>query len=116
MGVPMRLDVWLPSKLTLYLGKHKRALLVITGGGPVPSSAGTALLLFRRPGDNLVLQVIGAVSKVRKNYLEIRLPWDAAVSLAVLAGRKVDANSPEGKIVIYDYLVKVDEWGPPLRQ
>jgi len=116
MGVSIRLDTWLPSKLTLYLGKHKRALLVITMGVPVPSAAGTALLLLRRPGDDLVLQVIGVVSKVRKKYVEIRVPWDAAVSLAVFAGRKADVNSPEGKVVIYDYLVKINEWGPPLRQ
>ena len=74
------------------------------------------MLLFRRPGDDLVLQVLGAISKVRKKYAEIRLPWDAAVSLAVFAGRKADVNSPEGKVVIYDYMVKIKEWRPPLRR
>jgi hypothetical protein len=109
------MDAWLPSRLTLYVGKHKRALLVLKTG--IPAEAGTVvLLLARRAGDDLVLQVPGTVSKARRNYVEIRLPWDAAVSLAVFAGRKIDANNPEGKVVIHDYVIKIERWRPPLRQ
>jgi hypothetical protein len=115
MEASIPLDAWLPSKLTLYAGKHKRALLVIKAG--IPAEAGTAvLLLARRAGDDLVLQVPGVVSKARRSYVEIRLPWDAAVSLAVFTGRKIGANSPEGKVVIHDYVVKIKQWRPPLRQ
>jgi len=107
-------DVWFPSKLTLYTGKHKRALLVIKAG--VPAEAGTVVLLFRRAGDTAVLRVTGTISKARRNYLEIRLPWDAAVSLAAFAGKKIDASNPEGKVVIHDYVVKIEDWRPPLRR
>ncbi len=113
-SVPM--DAWLPSKLTLYAGKHKRALLVIKAGIPADEAGTAVLLLVRRAGDDLVLQVPGVVSKTRRSYAEIRLPWDAAVSLAVFAGRKIDADSSEGKVVIHDYVVKIKQWRPPLRQ
>ena len=114
MEAPLPIDVWFPSKLTLYTGRHKRALLVIKAG--VPVEAGTVVLLFRRAGDSVVLRVAGAISKARRNYLEIRLPWDAAVSLAAFAGRKIDASNPEGKAVIHDYVVKIEDWRPPLRR
>lgn len=117
MGVSEPKDVWLPSKLTLYLGKHKRALMVIKANVPVEAGS-TVLLLAKRPGDNPVLQFLGVVSKARKNYLEIRLLWDTAVSLAVYVGKKFDPHKPVegGKIVIYDYLVRIENWRPPLRQ
>ena len=114
MEAPLPIDVWFPSKLTLYTGRHKRALLVIKAG--VPAEAGTVVLLFRRAGDSAVLRVAGTISKARRNYLEIRLPWDAAVSLAAFAGRKIDASNPEGKTVIHDYVVKIEDWRPPLRR
>jgi len=115
MEASLPVDAWLPSKLTLYAGKHKRALLVIKTGFPAEAGA-VVLLLVKRAGDDLVLQVPGTVSKARRNYVEIRLPWDAAVSLAVFAGRKIDASKPEGKVVIHDYVVKIERWRPPLRQ
>jgi len=115
MEASLPLDAWLPCKITLYAGKHKRALLVVKI--KYPFEAGTHItLLARRAGDDLVIHVQGAVSKARSNHVEIRLPWDAAATLAAFAGRKIGGNNPEGKIVIHDYVVQIKQWRPPLRQ
>jgi hypothetical protein len=117
MEASLPLDAWLPSKLTLYAGKHKRALLVVKI--KYPFEAGTHVtLLARRAGDDLVIHVQGTVSKARSNYVEIRIPWDAAATLAAFAGKKIDAGKPEdgNKIVVHDYVVQFKRWRPPLRQ
>ena len=85
---------------------------VITGA---QFKAGERLtLLLRRRGDDTVLQMIGTVSKAaaRKShhYVEVRIPWDAAITLAIWAGKNVEN---EDKIVLHDYVVQVKEVAPP---
>jgi hypothetical protein len=80
-----------------------------------PLEVGTRLvLLLRRNKDDTVLQITGTVSKAasRKShhYVEVRIPWDDAVTLAVWAGKTVEDGD---KVVLHDYVVQIKDVSPP---
>jgi hypothetical protein len=82
--------------------------LITTG---VPLALGARLTLLFRHRDGAVYQAVGTVSKMatRKSssYVEVRIPWDAGLSLAELAGRRAER-------ALYDYAAKIKGIEPPL--
>jgi hypothetical protein len=73
--------VWLPSKVVL---SAKRASLLIATGASLAPGARLTLLLKQRSG--VVYLAAGVAAKPRRGYAEVRMPLDAALSLAELAG------------------------------
>jgi hypothetical protein len=86
--------VWLPSKVVLS-AKHA-SLLIAAGASLAP---GARLTLFLRHKSGVVYLAAGVAAKPRRDYVEVRVPLDAGLSLAELAGKR---GGP-----LYDYAVKI---------
>ncbi len=104
------MDSWLPCKIHLKArnGKPRRAYLVLHDVSGVLEPRVSVVLLVRHPS-GVVLQVPGRVSRRRsRNYAEIYIPIDAALSLAAQMGTK-----PEKSATIYGYAAQIKEVRPP---
>jgi hypothetical protein len=85
---------WLPSKVVL---SAKHASLLIAAG--VSLAPGARLTLFLRHKSGVVYQAAAVAAKPQRGYAEVRMPLDAGLSLAELAGKR---GGP-----LYDYAVKI---------
>jgi hypothetical protein len=89
-------ETWLPCKVVLDAESRQMCLLLAAG---VPLTPGARLALMFRHKDCAVYQAAGVVARPRRGYVEVRLPKDAGLTLAELAGRRGGS--------LYDYAVKI---------
>jgi hypothetical protein len=114
LGRLIAVEFWLVCRVVLRA--HKRqALAAVRTWRPLESGARAALLL--RGGGGEVFQVAGAVrrsSAGEGHYLvEVRIPWEAALSLAAWAGEAVREG---GKTALHSYVARINGAPlPPLR-
>jgi hypothetical protein len=110
------MEVWGVAKLVLnqYRSKNQivRVAYAVVSDTAAVLEPGTKVVLLFRHKDGTVYQVEGRVSRLWKNmhYAEVRIPWTAAAALAEYAGRSV---AGEGKVVVYDYAVRLKGVRPP---
>jgi len=104
------MEGWLPCKIHLKArnGKPQRAYIVLHDASGALEPRSYIVLLVRHPS-GLVLQVPGRVARRRgRNYAEIYIPIDAALSLAAQMGVEVKKST-----TIYGYAAKIKEVSPP---
>ncbi len=104
------METWFPCKIHIKTrkGKPSRAYLVLHDANGLLEPRVSVVLLVRHP-NGVVLQVVGRVARRRsRNYAEIYIPIDAALSLAAQMGVK-----PEKSVTIYGYAARVKEVKPP---
>jgi hypothetical protein len=106
---------WLPCKILLYSYRRRRAVAALRLWFD-PGVGTRRVLLFRDGGGN-VFQVAGDVNKAatKEGYYraELRIPWDAAVSLAALAKRTVKEGATN---VLHNYVAWIKDASlPPLK-
>ncbi len=77
--------MWLPSKVVL---SAKHASLLVAAGASLAPGAHLTLLLKHKSG--VVYQVAGVAARPRGGRVEVRMPRDAALSLAELAGGRAE--------------------------
>jgi len=87
--------LWSTCRFTL---SSKQASLLIAAG--VQPASGERLVLLLRHKSGVVYLAAGVAAKPRRGYAEVRMPRDAGLSLAELAGR--GGGGP-----LYDYAVKI---------
>ncbi len=109
------MDWWLPCRITLSNYKRKKAVVAVRTWFD-PGVGRRQVLLLCDEGGN-VFQTVGDVIRTAAKegyYLaELRIPWDAAVSLAAWAGKAVREG---GRTVLYSYVAKIKGAAlPPLR-
>jgi hypothetical protein len=100
------MDWWLPCRITLYSYRRKRAVATIrTWFDP---GVGTRRVLLLRGKDGDAFQVAGDLVKsaagVGHYRVEVRIPWDAAASLAALAKKAVKENAATA---LHSYVAKI---------
>jgi hypothetical protein len=104
------MEGWLPCKIHLKArgGKLSRAYIVLQDiNGWLEPRIGVVLLVRHPSG--VVLQVLGRVSRRRgRNYAEIYVPLDAALTLAAQMGVKAEKST-----TIYGYAARVKNIKPP---
>jgi len=104
------MEGWLPCKIHLKArgGKLSRAYIVLQDiNGWLEPRVGVVLLIRHPSG--VVLQVLGRVSRRRgRNYAEIYVPLDAALTLAAQMGVKAEKST-----TIYGYAARVKNIKPP---
>jgi len=104
------MESWAPCKIHLKArgGKVRRAYLVLQDTSGLLEPRVGVVLLVRHPS-GMVLQVLGKVSRRRgRNYAEIYIPIDAALTLAAQMGVK-----PEKSTTIYGYAAQIKNVKPP---
>jgi len=89
-------ETWLSCKVMLDAESRQIRLLLAAG---VPLTPGARLALMFRHKDCAVYQAVGVVGKASAGRVEMRMPLDAGLSLAELAGRWGGS--------LYDYAVKI---------
>jgi hypothetical protein len=89
-------ETWLPCKVVLDAESRQMLLLLVAG---VPLTPGARLALMFRHKDCAVYQAVGVVGRVSPGGVKVRMPLDASLSLAELAGKR---GGP-----LYDYAVKI---------
>ncbi len=99
-------ELWLVCRIALYNYKRKKAVAVVRTW--FPFEPGRRIVLLLRNGDGAVFQVAGAVSKSAAGQghysVEVRIPWDAAVSLATWAGKAVREG---GVTALHNYVARI---------
>ncbi len=93
--------MWLPCRIVLRAG---RASLLLALGASLEPGARLTLLLKHRSG--VVYQVAGVAARPRRGYAEVRMPRDATLSLAELAGGRAE----------YSYAAKIKGLSLPLAE
>jgi len=104
------MESWAPCKIHLKArgGKLSRAYIVLQDINGLLEPRVGVVLLVRHPS-GVVLQVLGRVSRRRgRNYAEIYIPIDAALTLAAQMGVKAEKST-----TIYGYAAKIKEVKPP---
>ncbi len=109
------MDWWTPCRIMLYAHKHRKAFAAVRLWFPLEPGSRQVLLL--RNGDGAVFQVAGAVSKSAAGQghysVEVRIPWEAALSLAAWAGKAVREG---GKTTLHTYVARIKGADlPPLK-
>jgi len=106
------MERWLVCRVMLHAYRRKRAFVAVRTWSPLEPGARVALLL--RGADGAVFQVAGAVSRSAAGEghyrVEVRIPWDAALSLAALA-RKVVVEG--GRTALHSYAARIRGAAPP---
>jgi hypothetical protein len=103
-------EPWLPCKIYVKAERQKprRAYVVMHDAAGVLEPRWYVVLLIKHPS-GMVLQVPGRVSRRRsRNYAEIYIPINAALSLAAQMGVK-----PEKNTAIYGYAARIKNVKPP---
>jgi hypothetical protein len=98
-------EFWHPCKVYIKVQKQKprQAYVVLHGASVVLDPRSYVLLLLRHP-NGTVIQVPGRVARRRsRDAVEIYIPVDAALTLAVWMGVKVEGNT-----AIYGYAAKIE--------
>jgi hypothetical protein len=95
-------EAWLPCKVVLDAESRQTRLLLAAG---VPLTPGARLALMFRHKDCAVHQAVGVVSRSSPGRVKVRMPLDASLSLAELAGKRGGS--------LYDYAVKIKELSLP---
>jgi len=104
------METWLPCKVYIKTrgGKPRQAYVVLHDMNGVLEPRWYVVLLIKHPS-GMVLQVPGRVSRRRsRNYAEIYIPIDAALTLAAQMGVK-----PEKNTAIYGYAAWIKNVKPP---
>ncbi len=103
------MDGWLACKIHLKVrGGKRRAYLIVHDTAGVLVPRWHVVLLIRHP-NGTVFQIPGKVARRRgRNYAEIYIPVDAALSLAAQMGVKAEKS-----MTIYGYAAKIKEVSPP---
>ncbi len=97
------MEAWLPCKVVLDAESRQTRLLLAAG---VPLTPGARLALMFRHKDGAVYQAVGVVGRASAGRVEVRMPLDAGLSLAELAGRRAES--------LHDYAVKIKGLRLPL--
>jgi hypothetical protein len=106
------MELWLVCRITLYAHKRRRAAVVVrTWFDP---RVGTRRVLLLRGAGGIVFQAAGDVVKAAAKdgyYLVgVRIPWDAAVSLAAWAGKAVREGAATA---LHSYAARISGVSPP---
>ena len=109
------MERWLVCRVVLHAYSRRRAFAVVRTWQPLEVGRRVALLL--RGADGAVFQVAGTVAKsaAGEGYyrVEVRIPWETALSLAAWAKKAVREN---GATVLHTYVAQVKGMAlPPLR-
>ena len=99
-------------RIVLHAYRRKRAAAVVRTWHPLELGSRQVLLL--RGADGAVFQVAGTVhrSAVGEGHhrVEVRIPWETALSLAALAGKAVGEG---GATVLHSYAARIKGVPPP---
>jgi hypothetical protein len=95
-------EAWLSCKVVLDAESRQMRLLLAAG---VPLTPGARLALMFRHKDCAVHQAVGVVGRASPGRVKVRMPLDAGLSLAELAGKRGGS--------LYDYAVKIKELSLP---
>jgi hypothetical protein len=103
-------DVWVSCRIYIKArgGKPRQAYVVLHGASNALEPRSYVVLLLRHP-NGTVIQVPGKVARRRgRGSVEVYIPVDAALSLAVWMGVKVEKST-----TVYGYAAKIKEVSPP---
>jgi hypothetical protein len=110
--MPNVMERWLICRVVLHAYRRRRASVVVRTWQPLEAGRRGALLL--RGADGAVFQVAGAVAKSAAGEghyrVEVRIPWESALSLAAWAGKAVREN---GRTVLHNYVAWIKGMSPP---
>jgi len=109
------MEWWAPCRILLHSYRRRKAIAVMRLW--LDPGVGTRRVLLLRAADGAVFRVAGQVAKAaaRDGYyrVEIRIPWEAALSLAALAKTAVREGATT---VLHAYVARVEGVAlPPLR-
>jgi hypothetical protein len=109
------MERWLICRVVLHMYSRRRALAVVRTWQPMEAGRRVALLL--RGADGAVFQAAGVVARSAAgeghNRVEVRIPWELALSLAAWAGKAVREN---GRTVLHNYVAWIKGMAlPPLK-
>ena len=109
------MEPWLICRIILYAYRRRKAVVAVRTWHPL--EAGSRQVLLLRNGDGEVFQVAGNVARSAAGEghyrVDVRIPWDAAVSLATWAGKAV---REEGATVLHSYVAQIRGMAlPPLK-
>jgi hypothetical protein len=112
--MPNVMERWLVCRVVLW-ARRRRAFAVVRTWQPLEVGRRVALLL--RGADGAVFQVAGTVAKSAAgeghHRVEVRIPWDTALSLATWAKKAVREG---GTAVLHSYVAWIKGMAlPPLR-
>ena len=99
------METWIPCKVYIKArgGKPRQAYVVLHGASGALEPRFYVVLLLRHP-TGMVIQVLGKVARQRgAGAVEIYIPVDAAMTLAVWMGVEVKGNT-----TIYGYVAKIE--------
>ncbi len=109
------MEPWLVCRVVLHARRRKRAFAAVRTWLPLKPGSRTVMLL--RGADGAVFQVAGTVARAAAGQghyrVEVRIPWEAAVSLAAWAGKAVREGVAT---VLHSYVARIKGAAlPPLR-
>jgi len=99
------METWIPCKVYIKArgGKPRQAYVVLSPTSHYLKPQSYVVLLLRHP-TGMVIQVLGKVARQRgAGAVEIYIPVDAAMTLAVWMGVEVKGNT-----TIYGYVAKIE--------
>jgi hypothetical protein len=103
---------WLPCRILLRSYRRRKAAAVLRTWRPLETGARVALLL--RNGDGAVFQVAGTAARSAAGEghyrVEVRIPWETALSLAAWAGRAVKEGAATA---LHSYVAQLKGAPPP---
>jgi hypothetical protein len=108
------MEPWLVCKITLYAHKRRAAVAVRMW---LPLEAGSRQVLLLRGADGVIFKVVGAVRRSAAgeghHRVEVRVPWETALSLAAWAKRAV---REEAATALHSYVARIEGAAlPPLK-
>jgi hypothetical protein len=105
-------DWWLPCRIILRNYRRKRAIVTMRTWSPL--ELGSRQVLRLRAADGAVFQVAGDVAKAAAGdghyRVEVRIPWETALSLAALAKTAVREGAATA---LHAYVARVEDIAPP---
>jgi hypothetical protein len=109
------MEQWLVCRVVLHAYRRRRAVVVVRTWRPLEAGARAILLL--RNGSGEVFQVGGFVRRSAAGEghyrVEVRIPWDAALSLAACAKKAVKEG---GRTALHSYVARIKGMAlPPLK-
>jgi hypothetical protein len=103
-------ETWLPCKIYIKTrgGKPRQSYVVMPDVSGVLNPRSYVVLLLKHP-NGTVIQVPGRVARKRsRGSVEIYIPINAALTLAIWMNTKVEGNT-----TIYGYAAKINSVQPP---
>jgi hypothetical protein len=105
-------DPWLVCRIALYGYRRRKAVVAVRTW--LPLEAGSRQILLLRGADGAVFQVAGFVDRAAAgeghHLVEVRIPWETALSLAAWAKKGIKEG---GATVLHSYVAQVRGMAPP---